>query len=240
VQRLGVDERLAALRTERLTIGFARRFATYKRALLMFQDMPRAKALLCDPERPIQLVFAGKAHPADQPGQRLLRSLVELSRDPELRDHVVVIEDHDLNVSRHLLEGCDLWLNAPRRPLEACGTSGMKAVFNCTLNCSTLDGWWDEAYDGRNGFAFGDGLVHVDASIQDARDARGLLQVLEQEVAPEFYQRNGEQVPVRWVARIKQALKTLAWRYNSDRMVMDYARHTYVSASKSATSHVID
>ncbi|MET0390794.1 MAG: alpha-glucan family phosphorylase, partial [Polyangiales bacterium] len=140
-----------ALRENVLTIGFARRFAAYKRAVLFFDDYENAKRLLTDEKHPVQIIFAGKAHPADEPGKQLLRRLHEISHDPALQNHVVLLEDHDMNVSRHLLEGCDLWLNGPRRPLEACGTSGMKAVFNATLNCSTLDGWWDEAYDTKNG-----------------------------------------------------------------------------------------
>jgi starch phosphorylase len=194
--------------------------------------------LLTHPERPVQIVIAGKSHPADEGGRSILRRLYEISREPDLRDHVVVLEDHDMNVSRHMLEGCDLWLNAPRRPLEACGTSGMKAVFNCTLNCSTLDGWWDEAYDGMNGFAFGEGLVHTDVAVQDRRDAESLLDVLEREVVPCFYDRNDKGIPERWLARVKHALKTLAWRYNSDRMVVDYARRLYVPASRTSTAEV--
>lgn len=236
VARLGLDLPAPVLRSDRLTIGFARRFAAYKRGLLLFDDMERTKRLLTDPQRPIQLVIAGKAHPADEGGRAILRRLYEISQEPDLRDHVVVLEDHDMNVSRHMLEGCDLWLNVPRRPLEACGTSGMKAVFNCTLNCSTLDGWWDEAYDGQNGFAFGDGLVHTDVAVHDRRDAESLLDVLERQVVPCYYDHSPEDLPVRWLARVKHALKTLAWRYNSDRMVIDYARRLYIPASKTSTA----
>jgi starch phosphorylase len=234
--REGLQTPLPRLRTARLTIGFARRFALYKRALLLFRDRERALRLLTDPERPIQLIFAGKAHPADAPGQDVLQQLHELSTEPELRDHLIILEKHDMNVSRHLLEGCDLWLNAPRRPLEACGTSGMKAVFNCALNCSILDGWWDEAYDGRNGFAFGGGRVHVDPAVQDQRDADDLLRVLEDEVVPTYYDRDDHGVPRRWIDMIIHALSTLAWRYNSDRMVMDYARNAYLPTARKATS----
>jgi starch phosphorylase len=176
--RNGDHAPLPQLRPEVFTIGFARRFASYKRSTLFFDDIERARRIVLDPKRPVQLVYAGKAHPADEPGKGLIQRLYELSRDPELRDHIVLLEDHDRNVSRHLLEGCDLWLNSPRRPLEACGTSGMKAVFNATLNCSTLDGWWAEAYDTRNGFAYGGGTVHVDPHRQDQHDALALLEVL--------------------------------------------------------------
>jgi starch phosphorylase len=223
-----------------LTIGFARRFASYKRALLFFEDYELAKRMLTDPERPVQMIFAGKAHPADEPGKSLIRRLHELSHDPVLRDHVVLVEDHDMNVSRHLLEGCDLWLNSPRRPLEACGTSGMKAVFNATLNCSTLDGWWDEAYDTRNGFAYGDGEVHVDTSLHDRHDAKSLQDTLLQAVIPLYYARDGQRIPLAWLRMAKHALKTLAWRYNADRMVIDYTRRMYLPASRTQTAHVLE
>ena len=235
-ERIGDARELPRLRPEVLTIGFARRFAAYKRAALLFEDLERAKRLITNPERPLQIVFAGKAHPADEPGKAILRRLVELSRDPDLHDHVVVLEDHDKNVSRHLLEGSDLWLNSPRRPLEACGTSGMKAVFNATLNCSTLDGWWDEAYDTQNGFAFGDASVHVDAERQDRDDSRSLLDVLEQQVVPAYYARDGQHVPIQWLRMVKHALRTLAFRYNADRMVMDYALQMYLPASGTLTA----
>ncbi len=238
-ERLGDDTPLPNLRTDVFTIGFARRFAAYKRATLFFQDYDRAKRLLTNPDRPVQIILAGKSHPADEPGKALLQRLHELSRDPDLRDHVVLLEDHDKNVSRHMLEGCDLWLNSPRRPLEACGTSGMKAVFNGTLNCSTLDGWWDEAYDTRNGFAFGDGAVFADPAQQDKHDADGLMDVLTGRVLPLFYDRNGQRIPLQWLRMVKHALKTLAWRYNADRMVMDYTHHMYLPASGTQTARVL-
>ena len=238
-KRLGIPFTPSGLRPDRLTIAFARRFAVYKRGGLLFEDFERTKALLTNPERPVQVVFAGKAHPADKPGQAIVRRLYELSQMPELRGHVVILEDYDMNVSRHLLEGADLWLNAPRRPLEACGTSGMKAVFNCTLNCSILDGWWDEAYDGVNGFAYGDRLVHVDPAVHDRRDAEALIEVLQNEVVPCYYGSRVNGVPEEWLGRVKRALRTLGWRYNSDRMVMDYARLAYVPASGTGTAHVV-
>ena len=236
-QRLADDTPLPKLRADVLTIGFARRFAVYKRAFLLFQDIERARRLLTNPERPVQIIFAGKAHPADEPGKAILRQLWDLSRTPELRDHLVVLEDHDKNVSGHLLEGCDLWLNTPRRPLEACGTSGMKAVFNATLNCATLDGWWDEAYDTQNGFAFG-GLANADPGLQDRNDAAALLDVLEQQVVPLYYDRDGQQLPMGWLRMVKHALVTLGFRYNADRMVMDYTRHMYLPASGTETARM--
>jgi glycogen phosphorylase len=237
--RTGDSTPLPNLRDGVLTIGFARRFASYKRALLFFSDLDRAKRLLTDAERPVQLLFAGKAHPADEPGKGLLRRLYELSHEPELRDHLVLLEDHDMNVSRHLLEGCDLWLNSPRRPLEACGTSGMKAVFNATLNCSTLDGWWDEAYDTKNGFAYGEGAVHVDPAVQDREDAESLHHVLTQRIIPLYYEREGS-VPLEWLRMVKHALKSLAWRYNADRMVIDYTRRMYLPAARVQTAHILE
>ncbi len=234
--RDGSSDPLPQLSVEALTIGFARRAAEYKRALLFLEDTERALPLLLDSERPVQIIFAGKAHPNDGIGKDLLRRLTELTRRPELRDHVVFIEDYDKNVSRHMLEGCDLWLNTPRRPHEACGTSGMKAVFNACLNCSTLDGWWDEAFDTRNGFAIGKGKTHVEPGIQDASDRASLHDVMANEVIPLFYRRDTGNVPIEWLKRVKHALRTLAWRYNSDRMVIDYARNLYLPASRSLTA----
>jgi starch phosphorylase len=236
-ERVGDQTPLPNLSENVLTVGFARRFASYKRATLFFEDLDRAKRMLTDPARPMQLIVAGKAHPADEPGKGLLRKLYELSHDPDLRNHVVLLEDHDMNVSRHLLEGCDLWLNSPRRPLEACGTSGMKAVFNATLNCSTLDGWWDEAYDTKNGFAYGEGAEHVDANLQDQRDAEALHQVLKHQVIPLYYEREAGRIPLGWLRMVKHALMTLAWRYNADRMVIDYTRRMYLPASRTETAH---
>jgi starch phosphorylase len=234
--RTGDTTPLPQFRPEVFTIGFARRFASYKRATLFFDDMDQAKRILLDPKRPVQFIFAGKSHPADEPGKALIQKLYDLSHDPELRDHVVLLEDHDRNVSRHLLEGCDLWLNSPRRPLEACGTSGMKAVFNATLNCSTLDGWWDEAYDTKNGFAYGDGVIHVDPQRQDQHDAAALLEVIRNQVLPLYYERDGQSLPLEWLRMAKHALKSLAWRYNADRMVIDYTRRMYLPAAGAVTS----
>jgi len=179
----------------------------------------------------VQILFAGKAHPHDQHGKSILRSICERAREPRFAGRVFVLEDHDMNTSRHLVQGCDLWLNTPRRPLEACGTSGQKAVFNATLNLSALDGWWAEAYDGTNGFAFGEGLTHTDAALHDRRDAEDLFDVLERQVIPEYFERSPRGVPERWMARIVRAFSTLAWRYNSDRMAMDYVTRCYRPAA---------
>jgi starch phosphorylase len=213
-----------------LTIGFARRFATYKRGTILLTDLERLARLLGDPARPVQIVFAGKAHPRDEPAKRMLQQVVQLSRDPQFADRMVFVEDYDISVARHMVQGVDVWLNTPLRPLEACGTSGQKVVMNGGLNLSVLDGWWAEAYDGRNGFAIGDGRVHADAGVQWTRDAESLYTLLETQVVPLFYQRDGG-VPSAWIARMKQSIMTLAWRYNADRMVSDYVRHAYLPAA---------
>jgi starch phosphorylase len=221
----------AVLDPDALTIGFARRFATYKRADLIFRDFELIKRLLTNPNRPVQLIFAGKAHPADKPGQEVLRHVHEAGLTPELRDRVVFIENYDINVGRHLVQGVDVWLNNPRRPQEASGTSGQKALLNGALNCSVLDGWWAEAYDGLNGFAIGDGVTHVDVEEQDRRDSQSLYDVLQNEIIPIFYNRDDLDVPREWVARMKRTIRTLGWRFNTDRMVIDYTRECYLPAA---------
>jgi starch phosphorylase len=218
-----------------LTIGFARRFATYKRADLILRDFERIKRLINDPKRPVQFVFSGKAHPADRPGQEVLRHIHDATQSPELRDRVVFIENYDINVGRHRVQGVDVWLNNPRRPQEASGTSGQKVLLNGGLNCSVLDGWWAEAYDGLNGFAIGDGTTHVDVEEQDRRDAASLYTVLENEIVPLYYDRDEHDVPRGWVARMKRTIRTLGWRFNTDRMVIDYTRECYLPAAGAQT-----
>jgi len=226
-----IDFARSVLDPEVLTIGFARRFATYKRANLIFSDMERIKSLMNDPHRPIQIVFAGKAHPKDQPGKDYIRAIASLRNDPELKTRVVFVEDYDVNLCRHLVQGVDVWLNNPRRPLEASGTSGQKVVLNGGLNLSILDGWWAEAFDGKNGFAIGNGTHHVSDEVSDQRDAESLYQVLENEVAPMFYHRDIDGLPREWIRRMMHSINTLAWRFSSDRMVMDYAHHVYLPAA---------
>jgi starch phosphorylase len=220
-----------ALDLDVLTIGFARRFAVYKRATLLLRELERLLPLVSHPETPLQLIFAGKAHPRDDAGKHLLREIVELTGSSGFRGRVVLIEDYDINVGRHLVEGVDVWLNTPRRPLEASGTSGQKVVLNGGLNLSVLDGWWAEAYDGLNGFAIGDGAVHTDPAVQDHRDAEALYDTLETQVVPLYYRRDRDGLPRAWIARMKRAIRTLGWRFNADRMVMDYVRHCYLSAA---------
>jgi starch phosphorylase len=220
-----------ALDPEALTIGFARRFATYKRASLLFQDMGRLRRLLTDPTRPVQLLFSGKAHPADRPGQEVLRLVHEAALSPELRNSILFVEDYDINVGRHLVQGVDVWLNNPRRPQEASGTSGQKVLLNGGLNMSVLDGWWAEAYDGLNGFAIGDGITHVSVEEQDRRDGSSLYETLENVVIPLYYDRDDTGVPRGWIERMKRTIRTLGWRFNTDRMVIDYAQNCYLPAA---------
>jgi starch phosphorylase len=233
-----VEAARQVLRPGVLTIGFARRFATYKRATLLLRWRERLDRLVNDPGRPVQLVFAGKAHPQDEPGKRLLREAAQLSADPRFAGRIVFVEDYDIDVARHLVQGVDVWLNTPRRPLEASGTSGQKVVLNGGLNLSVLDGWWAEAYDGRNGFAIGRGEAHVRPEVQDERDVEALYRVLEQEVIPLYYDRDFDGLPRAWIARMKHAIRTLGWRFNSDRMVMDYVRHCYLPAAGGLSSRM--
>lgn len=225
-----------ALSLDALTIGFARRFATYKRANLVLRDLERMSELVNDPQRPIQFVFAGKAHPRDHPGKEVLRYIFELSRDPRFAGKIVFLEDYDMNVARHLIQGVDVWLNNPRRPLEASGTSGQKVVLNGGLNLSVLDGWWAEAYDGMNGFAIGMGETHTNIDIHDQRDMDALLKTLTGEVIPLYYNRDQDGLPRGWISRMKRAIRTLGWRFNADRMVMDYVRHCYIPAAGGTSS----
>jgi starch phosphorylase len=214
-----------------LTIGFARRFATYKRGTILLTDLERLAAIVSNVNCPVQFVFAGKAHPADDPGKGMIKRIVDMTRDPRFAGRLAFIEDYDINVARYLVQGVDVWLNTPLRPLEACGTSGQKVVFNGGLNFSVLDGWWAEAYDGRNGFAIGDGTVHSDPDIQWTRDAAALYDTLEHELIPLFYDRDATGLPHGWVERMKRSIMTLAWRYNADRMVTDYVSHSYLAAA---------
>ena len=224
------------LSPDALTIGFARRFATNKRANLLLADIEKIAAMVNDPKRPVQFVFAGKAHPLDEPGKRVLQQIAQLMRDPKFSDKFVFVEDYDINVGRHLTQGVDVWLNNPRRPLEASGTSGQKVVLNGGLNLSVLDGWWAEAYDGMNGFAIGSGTTHSDMNVHDARDGDDLMRVLRDEVIPLYYQRDRDGLPRGWIKRMKRTIRTLGWRFNADRMVMDYTTKCYVPAAGGTSS----
>ena len=227
-----------ALSPDALTIGFARRFATYKRANLILTDMERLASMVNDPNRPVQFVFAGKAHPLDEPGKRVLQQIAELMRDPKFRDKFVFVEDYDINVGRHFVQGVDVWLNNPRRPLEASGTSGQKVVLNGGLNLSVLDGWWAEAFDGMNGFAIGTGRTHSSMSVHDTRDGEDLMRTLSEEVIPLYYTRDRDGLPRGWIKRMKRTIRTLGWRFNADRMVMDYTQKCYVPAAGGTSSEM--
>lgn len=231
LQRLG-----RVLSPDALTVGFARRFATYKRATLILADIERLASMVNDPKHPVQFVFAGKAHPLDEPGKRVLQQIAELMRHRQFADRFVFVEDYDINVGRHFVQGVDVWLNNPRRPLEASGTSGQKVVLNGGLNLSVLDGWWAEAYDGLNGFAIGTGRTHSHIDLHDTRDGEDLYRVLRDEVIPLYYQRDRDGLPRGWIQRMKRTIRTLGWRFNANRMVMDYALKCYLPAAGGTSS----
>ncbi|CEK19486.1 alpha-glucan family phosphorylase [Chthonomonas calidirosea] len=214
-----------------LTIGFARRFAPYKRATLLLTDPDRLIRLLTNPQRPVQILFAGKAHPREDAGKELIRQIVQFSKRPEVRGRILFLEDYDLNVSRYMVQGCDVWLNTPRRPMEASGTSGMKALVNGGLHVSVLDGWWAEGYDPRAGWAIGRGEEYSDPQEQDRIEATALYNLLENEVVPLFYDRGMDGVPRAWVARVKYSMRTLCPRFNTHRMVSEYATRYYFPAT---------
>ncbi len=232
--------RIASLRRvlglDALTIGFARRFATYKRANLLFEDLDRLAALVGDPRMPVQFVFAGKAHPHDRPGKQIMQQISELSKDSRFAGKLVFVEDYDINVGRHLVHGVDVWLNNPRRPLEASGTSGEKVVLNGGLNLSILDGWWAEAYDGLNGFAIGVGETHSSTQKHDEYDRAALLHALEKEVVPLYYKRDQDGIPRAWIARMKRGIRTMGWLFSADRMVKDYVLRSYIPAAGGMSS----
>jgi starch phosphorylase len=226
-----VQRSMEVLDLNALTIGFARRFATYKRAGLILQDVERFAQIVAASNRPIQIIFAGKAHPEDRFGKELIQQITRLAWADRFRDRVAFVEDYDMNVGRQLVQGVDVWLNNPRRPQEASGTSGEKAVLNGSLNFSILDGWWAEAYDGSNGFAIGYGQTHSNPAIQDERDHQALISTLADQVVPLYYDRDASGLPREWIARQKNAFRTLAWRFNADRMVMDYVQKSYLPAA---------
>ncbi len=214
-----------------LTIGFARRFATYKRAGLLFTDIPRLARLLWDPDRPLQVVFAGKAHPADRPGQQVIEEIFTRSRSSELRGRVFIVEDYDMRIARFLVQGVDVWLNNPRRPLEASGTSGMKAAANGVVNVSVLDGWWDEGYGGGNGWAIGSRETNPDEAAQDWSDALDLYRLLEQEILPRYYDRDQQGLPRAWVDLMRRSIASTIWRFSTTRMLHEYAERLYLPAA---------
>jgi starch phosphorylase len=214
-----------------LTLGFARRFATYKRPNLLLHDPARLLRILTNPQRPVQLIIAGKAHPADQAGQDLIREWMHFIRQPETRPHAIFLSDYDMLLTEHLVQGVDVWINTPRRPWEACGTSGMKVLVNGGLNLSELDGWWAEAYTPEVGWALGDGREHGDDPAWDASEADALYDLLEREVIPEFYARDGQAIPTAWVARMRKSMARLTPHFSADRAVREYAEQHYLPAA---------
>ena len=215
-----------------LTIGFARRFATYKRAALLFRDLDKLAQIVNDPKRPVQFLFAGKAHPADEGGKKLIQQIVQISALPQFKDRIVFVENYDFNVARHLYHGCDVWLNNPTRPLEASGTSGEKVITNGCLNFSVRDGWWDEAYDGTNGWAIGDDTFRLEPEVQDEFDSFSMYEILKHEIVPLYYDQDTDGVPKRWIERVRRSLLTIGPVYNTSRMVADYAADFYRRAAE--------
>ncbi|HET9456340.1 MAG TPA: alpha-glucan family phosphorylase, partial [Candidatus Limnocylindrales bacterium] len=211
-----------------MTIGFARRFATYKRAGLLFTDVERLARLLWNADRPVQLVFAGKAHPADRPGQQVIQEIFGRSRSEPLRGRVFILEDYDIRIGRYLVGGVDVWLNNPRRPLEASGTSGMKAAANGVVNVSVLDGWWDEGWTGDNGWAIGGRETNPDEGAQDWADSQDLYRLLEEEIVPRYYERDENGLPVAWIELMRRSMASTLWRFSTTRMLHDYVERMYL------------
>ena len=223
-----------------LTLGFARRFASYKRPNLLLHDPERLLRLLTNPQRPVQLIIAGKAHPADLAGQALIQEWIHFIRQPEARPHVIFLSDYDMDLTEQLVQGADVWLNTPRRPWEACGTSGMKVLVNGGINLSELDGWWAEAYTPEVGWALGDGQEHGDDPAWDAREAEALYDLLEHEVIPEFYTRNEQGIPVAWVARMRESMAQLTPRFSGCRVVREYTEQHYLPAASAYLARAAD
>jgi len=225
-----VKQAQEVLDPEVLTIGFARRFATYKRGGLLFHNVERLTEILCNDKHPVQLIFAGKAHPRDTEGKDVIRRIIHVARDERLRRKIVFLEDYDLNVGRYLVQGADIWLNTPRRPLEASGTSGMKVACNGGLNISILDGWWDEAFKIENGWAVGAGEEYDDPNYQDQVESQSIYDALEKEIVPNFYDRGPDGLPRNWIARMKASMTDICSQFNTHRMVRDYTEQSYIPA----------
>lgn len=217
-----------------LTIGFARRMATYKRAALLFSDIERLTALVDHADRPVQFAFAGKAHPADRPGQGVIQTIFDHSRSEALRGRIFILEDYDMRIGRKLVQGVDVWLNNPRRPLEASGTSGMKAAMNGVINVSILDGWWDEGYIGDNGWAIGGREAHPDDGAQDWADAQDLYRLLEEEIVPLWYERDMDGLPAGWLDKMRKAAGSSLWQFSTTRMLAEYVEQLYLPTAAGA------
>lgn len=224
------------LDAQALTIGFARRFATYKRATLILRDIERLASILCNPHYPVQLIVAGKAHPRDDEGKKLIQDLIAMTKENHLRKKIVFLENYDMNVARYMVEGCDIWLNNPRRPLEASGTSGMKTIANGGLNLSVLDGWWDEAYTHEVGWKIGNGEEYDDLDYQDEIEASMIYETIEKEIVPLFYNRGEEKLPRGWISMMKNSMRNLGPVFNTHRMVQEYANKFYFTSYEKRTS----
>ena len=223
-----------------LTLGFARRFATYKRPNLLLHDPQRLLRLLTNSERPVQLIIAGKAHPADEEGKALIQEWIHFIRRSEARPHAVFLSDYDMLLTEHLVQGVDVWINTPRRPWEASGTSGMKVLVNGGINLSELDGWWAEAYTPEVGWALGDGQEHGDDPAWDAAEAANLYDLLEREVIPEFYTRDENGIPNAWVARMRESMARLTPRFSTNRTVREYTEQHYLPAAAAYRGRAAD
>ncbi len=221
---------------EALTIGFARRFATYKRAGLLFSDLHRLRGIVRSTERPVCILLAGKAHPADRPAQELIQHLFMLSQEADLEGRVAFIENYNMRVGRMLVQGVDVWLNTPRRPLEASGTSGQKAAVNGVLNCSILDGWWPEGFDGENGWSIGTVETAAEEWQQDQHDANSLYSILEEQILPTFYERDQQGLPVRWIEMMKRSIASIGARFSASRMVREYTDRAYMPLARAKVS----
>lgn len=230
IERQRIEE---ILNPEALTIGFARRFATYKRAVLLFRDPERLARLLDNEDRPVQIIFAGKAHPQDNEGKKFIKEIIQLCKEEPFRNHIVFLEDYDINVARYMVQGVDVWLNNPRRPLEACGTSGMKSSANGSLNVSIPDGWWCEGYDPAWGWSIGNGEEYEDLEYQDEVEHRALFDILEQEVVPQFYATGRDSLPRQWIEKMKLSMRNICPVFNSNRMLEEYTQKFYLPSSLS-------
>jgi starch phosphorylase len=226
-----LEEALSLLNPNALTLGFARRFATYKRATLIFKDEARLLRLLNNPDRPVQIVFSGKAHPADEPGKSFIQQIYQISQRPEFLGKIIFVENYDMHIARQLIAGVDVWLNNPRRPHEASGTSGQKAALCGIPNFSVLDGWWVEGFEQNNGWAIGEEREYKDEATQDEADVLNLYATLEDEIIPLFYSRNADGVPTGWVQTMKNAIRTCAPAFSMKRMVKEYATCYYLPAA---------
>jgi starch phosphorylase len=226
-----IEQADEVLNPDALTIGFARRFATYKRATLIFQDLERLSSIVNDPECPVQFIFSGKAHPHDNGGKELIRRIVEVARIPELRHAIVFLENYDMNVARYMVQGCDVWLNNPRRPKEASGTSGMKGIYNGCLNLGILDGWWAEGYSPEVGWSIGNGEEYneMDWEDQDRIESQAIYHIFENDIIPRFYSRGRDGLPRDWIAMVKNAIRDMAPFFNTNRMVQEYAEQFYMT-----------